>query len=389
MRFLTTNSSGKDTFGGIHTRLREHMKYSPEHNFYIIELNEEKKYTPTENGAIFTLDIPNLLNGDTIYGALDKSMTFPEFNEKIEPIVNEYQNSIQTVNPDIITIPGSSLTSYCLYKAAKRENKLDKTIHNYAGILEKEIGGYRGEPRAILSMIGKIFTSPEPLSKVTYIFPSTLTKETIEKEHNVKFTNYHIIPNGISEEFTNNQIERISPEELTLGYVGRIHHVKNPRYFLDLSDNLKEKTILKIITDLRNVHNKTDGPSLLDKLTKGEILYYHPRNAEKLNKFYRTQISSLVIPSSFETYCNVAMESIACGTPALLTNRAGATETYQKYGLDDLIFSITNLDSFETALESIKEREYVIEEKLKKQIQTDLSWEKIIQKYNEIAKNIL
>ena len=83
------------------------------------------------------------------------------------------------------------------------------------------------------------------------------------------------------------------------------------------------------------------------------------------------------------------MESIACGTPALLTNRAGATETYQKYGLDDLIFSITNLDSFETALESIKEREYVIEEKLKKQIQTDLSWEKIIQKYNEIAKNIL
>jgi len=44
MKLLTTNSAGKDQFGGIHTRKVEQIRNSPQYIFHVIELNKEKKY---------------------------------------------------------------------------------------------------------------------------------------------------------------------------------------------------------------------------------------------------------------------------------------------------------------------------------------------------------
>ena len=212
-------------------------------------------------------------------------------------------------------------------------------MHEYVGVLEKEIGNYTGETRVILRNIGKVFVSEVARHNVTYLFPSNICKTAVEEIHGITLDNSHIIWNGVSEEFSQGY-NRTPPKELTLGYVGRIHHVKNLPFFLGLHENMDKGAKLKIITDLSAAAKKDTGTPLLERMTAGTVFYYAPRNRDKLKQFYESQLSAAVVPSFFETYCNGAVESLVCGTPTLLSDRAGASEVYEKYGLSKLLFSI-------------------------------------------------
>jgi len=388
MKILTTNSAGNDRFGGIHTRKMEHIKYSPHHTFSIIELNKEKGYVVRDNCNIHKINALDCTAGKSIFEVLNTSKNYAEFNQDIEKIVNEYQNVIRGVNPDVVLIPGTSLTSYFLFKACRRENILNKGVQEYAGVLEKEIGNYTGDTRFILGQVGKEFVSKVAVGNLTYMFPSNICKKTVEEIHGVNIKNAHIVWNGISEEFITEGFNRKAPDELTLGYVGRVHHVKNLPFFLGLNKNMKKSAKLKIITDISSIANKSTGKPLLEKMTLGEVFYYAPRSKKELKKFYETQISVGVVPSFFETYCNGSVESLVCGTPTLLSDRAGASEVYKKYGLSDLVFSIDSMGSFEDALAKAELRNFVIEEDLTRQIYEDLCWKKVIGKYNQIAEKV-
>lgn len=388
MKILTTNASGKDVFGGIHTHIQEQIVYSPKDKFYISELNRERKYTEEENKTLIKYDLESLIGTNDVRNLLGNSESFEEFNSNGEKIINEFQSTIELVKPDIIKLFGTSIPSYFMSVAAKREGKLNKTIHCYAGVLEKEIGGYNETSQELLKKIGRNFTNEENLQKVTYIFPSKLCKQTVEELHNIKIENSHVIPNGISKPFYNKK-ERTPPKELTLGFIGRLSAVKNPDLFLNLHEVLKEDINLKIITDLAASANKPIGKTLIRKMTDGEINYYAPRPPKELVDFYKTQISVNVVPSLFETFCNVALESLVCGTPTLLSNRAGAKEIFEEYGLDKLIFSIDNMDSFREALEEAEKNKFKIKEEVSKQIYKDFSWKNIIGKYQKIIKRVL
>jgi len=167
-----------------------------------------------------------------------------------------------------------------------------------------------------------------------------------------------------------------------------VHHVKNLPFFLGLHDNLERDVRLKLITDLASATNKSTGKPLLEALTSGDVFYYAPRDREDLKLFYESQLSSAVVPSFFETYCNGAVESLVCGTPTLLSDRAGAKEVYDHYGLSDLVFSIDDISSFERALAHSESMNFTIEEELSRTIYEDLSWKKVIGKYNEIVESV-
>jgi glycosyltransferase involved in cell wall biosynthesis len=387
MKILTTNASGKDVFGGIHTHLHEHIIHSPGYSFHIIELNRERRYVSEENKIIRKFDLPSLIGSEDIRDIITKSSCFDEFKDKGNKVINEYQNAIQIVNPDRILIFGTSIPSFFLYSAAKREGLLSKTIHSYAGVLEKEIGGYDENSQNLLKEVGRSFTADDSIEDVTYIFPSNLCKNTVEKIHNVLIPHFHIIPNGVSNHFFNESISRIPPKELSLGYIGRLAAVKNVDLFLGLKDIFPEFK-LKIITDIAAGAHKPIGKMLLRKMTDGEVFYFHPRRSEELVSFYKTELSANIVPSSFETFCNVATESIVCGTPTLLSDRAGSVELFQKWGLEKLVFSIDNLDSLRNALEYIKENNFQIDKNLCKEIYSQLSWENIINKYNDVIESI-
>jgi len=265
---------------------------------------------------------------------------------------------------------------------------LHKTMQEYSGVLEKEIGNYTGDTRYILEQIGKVFVSDVALNNVTYLFPSRICKDVVEEIHGINFNNAHVIWNGISEEFAQGGFNRKVPNKLTMGYVGRIQHVKNLPFFLDLNENMERTAKLKIITDISACANSTTGASLLEKMTSGEVFYYAPRSREELKRFYETQLSLAVVPSFFETYCNGAMESLVCGTPALLSDRTGASEVYKKYGLSELLFSIDDIASFETALDYAEDKDFTIKKNLSREIYNDLCWSKVVSRYNQIIEKV-
>ena len=183
-------------------------------------------------------------------------------------------------------------------------------------------------------------------------------------------------------------MDRNVPKELILGYVGRIQHVKNLPFFLGLNENMQRSARLKIITDLSSAATKPMGRSLLEKMTAGEIFYYSPRSRSELKAFYGSELSAAVVPSFFETYCNGAIESLVCGTPTLLSDRAGASEVYREYGLSELLFSIDDMASFEAALGHAESMDFTIDRDLSRQIYDDLQWVKVVEKYNKIYEKV-
>jgi glycosyltransferase involved in cell wall biosynthesis len=388
MKILTTNSAGNDVFGGIHTRKNEQVRNSPQHTFHVIELNQEKKYISYKNLNAHKIDTPSLTHGKTIFELLKESKNRQEFDVSVERLVNEFQNVIRVTKPDSILIPGTSLTSYFLFKACRREGVLNKTVQEYAGVLEKEIGNYTGDTRFILGQIGKTFVSDEARDNVIYIFPSQLCKDEVENIHGIIISNGYVIWNGVSKEFVSGDFNRGPPKELTLGYVGRIQHVKNLPFFLSINENISRKAKLKIITDISSAARRNVGTVLLQKMNSGDVFYYAPRSRDQLKEFYETQLSACVVPSFFETYCNVAVESLVCGTPTLLSNRAGASEVYKKYGLEKLLFDIDHIASFEGSLNYAESENFTVDEGLSRQIYEDLKWEKVISKYNEVFEEV-
>lgn len=389
MEILTTNSAGNDKFGGIHTRKVEQVKHSPQHNFHIVELNHEKRYVTRDNCHIYGVNTNKCTQGKGIFNVLQTSKNHREFDVGVERLVNEYQDAIRTVEPNAILIPGTSLTSYLLYKACRREGVLNKVVHEYAGVLEKEISNYTGDTRYILEQIGKVFVSNEAIDNVTYMFPSQVCKDVVEEIHDVQIENSHIVWNGISSEFLIQREKRNVPKDLTLGYVGRVHNVKNLPFFLNLNNNMKNNSArLKIITDLVAASGKPTGEPLFKKLTEGEVFYYSPRERNELGMFYAEELSASVVSSFFETYCNGAVESLVCGTPTLLSDRAGAKEVFEKYGLSGLVYSINDMRSFESSLDVAREMNFEIPRELSNQISSDLSWKKVIEKYNSIIEGV-
>ncbi|MFH1823370.1 MAG: glycosyltransferase family 4 protein [archaeon] len=389
MKLLTTNSAGNDIFGGIHTRKTEQVKNSPTTKFHIVELNSEKSYVSRANCTVHRLDTAACTEGRGLFGILNTAQTFPEFDQGVERLVNEFQNIIRDERPDVILIPGTSLTSYLLFKAARREQVLHRTMQEYAGVLEKEIGNYSGNQRYILEQVGKVFVSPVARNHVTYLFPSEVCKKVVEEIHNVQLERAHIVWNGVSEEFFPVHPSRKAPNELTLGYIGRVHHVKNLPFFLNLNSGREYPARLKIITDLASAMGKTTSKILVRKLTDGEVYYYAPRPKTELAQFYATELSASVVSSFFETYCNGAVESLVCGTPCLLSDRAGATEVFEHYGMRDLIYSTDDMSSFNRSLEAARNMDFKVDEDVSKRMSEDLSWKKVIGKYQKIAEEVV
>jgi glycosyltransferase involved in cell wall biosynthesis len=197
-----------------------------------------------------------------------------------------------------------------------------------------------------------------------------------------------VVPNGVSSAFYNPSKSRNAPSEFSLGFVGRLSSVKNVDLFLELNTFLDNPAKLKIITDIYAGANKPIGQSLLKKMTAGEVHYFHPRPTADLADFYREELSVNIVPSLFETFCNVATESLVTGTPVALSDRAGSKDIFKKYGLEDLIFSIEDTDSLKASLEAAKEMDYTVPKNISKEIYNELKWENVIDEYNSLSEKV-
>jgi glycosyltransferase involved in cell wall biosynthesis len=61
----------------------------------------------------------------------------------------------------------------------------------------------------------------------------------------------------------------------------------------------------------------------------------------------------VISPSHFETYGNVAKESIASGTPAMVSLNMGVSETFDNLGLNDWVINFDSVKSVYDKIENV------------------------------------
>ncbi|MFA6190303.1 MAG: glycosyltransferase family 4 protein [Candidatus Staskawiczbacteria bacterium] len=299
-------------------------------------LNKNRKtYKKISTNKTSTVSIG--VNVPDIAKIVNKAKNLAEVELAYEQVILAYQKAIKKEKPDLVLINGTYFMPWCLLLASEREN-VPAVLH-YHGVLMKEVQNWGKRQRKIFLDMERSFDK----KNMFYIFPSEITKNVVEKEvfkHKVKKS--AVIPNPVSAHFfeEENQIDKIN-----IGIVSRWTGIKNVRFCENLANyNNKNgnKFVVNIITDL-DKNNK-----IYKRLSK-VVTFHKPKNNKDLASFYKN-MGVVISPSHFETYGNVAKESIASGTPAMVNYNMGVSETFNNLGLNDWII---NFDSVKLVYEKI------------------------------------
>jgi glycosyltransferase involved in cell wall biosynthesis len=308
-------------------------------NIVAIDLTNQEKNTFSKTNTKKTstlsygLKIPNI--GEVVKSA--KNLADVELAYK--DVISAYADAIKRESPDLILINGTYFMPWCLLLASKKEN-IPVVLH-YHGVLSKETQNWPKKQRDIFLEMERCFDR----KNIFYIFPSKITKDIVEKEVFLrKIKKSAVIPNPVSDHFF---AETNKVEKKNIGIVSRWTGVKNVQFCEDLAKYNKKngnKFIVNVITDL-NKEGK-----LYKKLSK-VIKFHKPKSNKKLASFYRN-MGVVISPSHFETYGNVAKECLASGTPAMVSNNMGVSETFKNLGLHDWVI---NFDSVECVYKKIED----------------------------------
>lgn len=344
------------------------IEKSPKNNISLVAVNltDSKKniYIKHTNNKTSSITVgtklPNLMK------VIDNAKNLKNVEKDYEPVISLYQKAIQKEKPNIVLINGTYYFPWCLLIAAEREGI--STVSHYHGILAKETENFKKHYRKIFLEMERSFDKKD----LTYIFPSKITKEIVEKEifgHKIKKS--YILPNPVPEYFFAGE-PKINNKNI--GIVSRWSGIKNMRFCEDLAqynyDN-GSKFVINIITDLDSKHKKYKA---LSKIIK----FHKPVSNKKLANFYKN-MGVLISPSHFETYGNVAKEALSTGTPAMVSNNMGVSETFKKLGLDDWIINFDSTKSVYKKIESVMGK--TVDKKVKKKMKSLYTPDKI---FNQI-----
>lgn len=155
------------------------------------------------------------------------------------------------------------------------------------------------------------------------------------KEIGVDESKIEVVPNGINLSEYEDQPEKgkfrkkygISLDVRIVLYLGRLNRIKAP--------DLLIKSFVELSKEMKNVKLVMVGPDdgcmdYLNKLLKSndltdEVLFTGPLyNKDKLEAYVDADI--YVLPSFYETFPNTVIESCACGTPVVITDRCGISD---------------------------------------------------------------
>ena len=304
---------------------------------------------------------------------IDKVSTIGELQNSFEKLIYEYQNLITKHSPDLVLINGTYYVPWCLYQAVK-STKIPTILH-YHGILSKEVSHWKEGPRTIMNQMEKNFDN----SRLFYLFPSQLAKKTVEEEvFGHLIAKSAVIPNPIPDHFF--RIKSVGDKK-NIGFVGRWSNIKNPGFIKKMINyNFKKNGNFKI----NLVTSKKEFKKQVKKHL-GSVNFFEPMESKKLAGFYE-KMGVLLSPSYFETYGNVAQESIASGTPALISDNMGVAETYKKIGLDNFIVDFKSCANVYKKIEEVSGQE--IPQKCRKDLKQIVSGNAISSEMIKVFKRI-
>jgi len=324
------------------------------------KINFSRKNLEKSRG-IFTL-ITAFCEVPDIHKVTKISKSLKDIENFYSDVIEIYQQIILQKKPDLILLNGTYFLPWCLLIASRNLNV--PMILHYHGILTKEVAQWDKKSRLLLNQMEKDFD----LKKIFYVFPSKLSKMVVESEvfgHKIK--KYLVLSNPVQRHFFNSKKKRNSKN---MGIVSRWAEVKNFPFVGKIAAyNYKQgnEFSIEVVTNLNKMSREYKKGLDLVKLQT-------TMTNQELAEFY-TQMGVVVSPSLFETYGNVAQESLASNTPALVNSQMGVAETFKELGLKDWIVDFSSVqDVFDKAKE-IRHQE--VSPKIRKILYEEYSPDKI------------
>jgi len=313
--------------------------------------------------------IPDLKN------VMKKCKDVNDIKKEYVEVINVYRKAINKEKPDIVLVNGTYYMPWCLFQAA-REEGLPIVLH-YHGILTMETQHWPAKERSLFLAMERSLDHKENF----YIFPSKITKTTVEKKiYNHKVKNWTIIPNPVPSYFFDVNREKNNVNNVNIGIISRWNFIKNIEFCETLSKYIRNKNsnfVVNLITDLSKKDKR------YKKISKFVKIHPAVKNKE-LCDFYK-KMDIIISPSYFETYGNVAKEALASGVPSLVNKNMGVSETFKKLGLNKWIVEFI---SVKEVYEKIKQFiGYKIDKKIRKKIKQYYSPEKIFNQLVEILQS--
>jgi glycosyltransferase involved in cell wall biosynthesis len=299
------------------------------------------------------------------------SCSLSELLFNFEPLIDEMSNVVKTA--DVVLLGGTYFVPWCLLQAARRQRK--PVVLCYAGILSMEITHLPPKIQRTLRLMEQDFYDPD----VFYIFPSELTRKTVQKVFGRTLPKSEVIFNGVPPEFL--AVSGPARKVTHIAFVGRNTPVKNPEFLLELKsalERLRRDYTMKMVTGI-DPENR-----LLKEMRKAGIVVLEPLGTSELAGFYAS--TGLVIsPSRFETFGNVPLEALSTGTPALVSNAMGVSEVFGSLGMDELVTDFSDASKVAEKIEEAVENGKAVPENVRERIRNELNWPRIIRKYIDIC----
>jgi glycosyltransferase involved in cell wall biosynthesis len=293
---------------------------------------------------------------------------FKLFDKKLVPIKTIYQK-LKDINPNVIHIHGFSsfFVANALIASKKLGSKIVYTPHYHP---------FNFHNRPNMAKAFFYFYLKSAISKADCIVVLSEEEKLFFKSHFQK-SHIEVIPNGIVLNRDENFIKKV-PAKKNLLFIGRDDTNKRLDFLESFKDYFEKNDIYcKVVSDVKKTSSKY-------------FTYLTNLTDEELKRLYQDAYL-VIIPSKYEAFSLVALESLSLGTPVLISDRVQIKSYFDRSLLEiNGIFPYDDKEKFLIQLNriiSIDSSDYEIGAKRNIEFAYKFDWSEIARKLRECYQN--
>ena len=320
MRILMVNYSEVKSPGGVHKTIIEVAKYLSvsDHEVTVLQGNP-MGFRETEIHEGFKIIRVKSKIASYLY----------DFSPEIYFYLKKH---FKELNPDIVHVHGyhTLFSPEVIYLIFKIDSKVPIVFSPHFGFSSRTTfgGKYLWEPYN--KLIGtKIINYCDII-----ITASLFESEDLEQTFNLSKEKIKIIPHGVN--FINSKIAKNANGKINLLYVGYLLKIKGVQYIIEALQDLYYKKNLEVsLTIIGEGPYEKELKKLAESLNVNQFIQWEgfipPSQTEKLRMFYLNS-DVLLLLSQSENYGVVVAESLALGTPVIVSKTTALKEFLSEPG---------------------------------------------------------
>jgi glycosyltransferase involved in cell wall biosynthesis len=251
---------------------------------------------------------------------------------------------IKEIKPDIVLINGIYSITWPLMMAAK-EAEIPIVVQ-HAGIFKKEVEVYKDVYTSAGKEIMEKVEKDSSLIADAEVFLNKWSLDNYKKAvYPVSNKKAYIIPIPFDYQALNTSKNKKN-DKIRIGSVARWDRIKNHTALLKLAREIKKEGLNWKISSVTKIP-KTKINKKFKEDYRSNIEIIPPMNRDGVLEFIGS-MDIMLLPSFFETASFVVLESLACGTPIIISPTTGFAPTFKKLGASQYI------DDFKDPIKVIK-----------------------------------